>query len=374
MSENQIQFGVSDQPGYWGYANIKFRMMCVEKQLPFVKSMSVLSETPVSKLMEKHNVLSYEDRGDGDCISIMEKDGAYIWAARNGDDNAWTIMVAAKTLELADKKINSLKKLFVPIVAKEGTCPVKFWGDGEHGPNCTTRWLDVPSFEDIKHNYAASTVRKLQELVKNDLPEGGGKLILLHGVPGTGKTYAIRALINDWADRCTAHYILDPERFFDKASYMNSVLLGDNDPPARSKTAGKPRFDDEEEVAWKLIILEDAGELLAKDAKSRTGQGFARLLNITNGLIGQGLKILILITTNEPIEAVHEAVAREGRCLANIYFEPLASTEANKWLSNRGSGIKVDSDMTIADLYSLTTKRRKITNIIGKKKAGFVES
>jgi hypothetical protein len=374
MSDVSIGLQMHDNPGYWGQANLKFRGLVSANQLTFVKSMGVISRTPISKLLDKYECLSYESREGDDAIMIFKDGDAYIWANHNGEDDSWSLMVAAKTMEQVDSRIKALKKMMRPVIAKVGTSPVKFWGDGEHGPVCTTRWLDVPGFEKIDGNYSSNTSKKLKELINSELPESGGKLILLHGVPGTGKTYAIRALINDWGDRCTTHYILDPERFFDKASYMNAVLLGDNDAPPRAVSKhGKP-LEEEENGAWKLIILEDAGELLAKDAKTRTGQGFARLLNITNGLIGQGLRVLILITTNEPIEAVHEAVAREGRCLANIYFGPLSADEANNWLCKKSSSIKVEGDMTIADLYSIIMKRRKITNIPSRKKAGFLEA
>ena len=40
---------------------------------------------------------------------------------------------------------------------------------------------------------------------------------------------------------------------------------------------------------WKLLVLEDAGELLAADAHVRTGQALSRLLNVTDGLVGQAM-------------------------------------------------------------------------------------
>ncbi|WP_407664900.1 AAA family ATPase [Mycolicibacterium moriokaense] len=45
-------------------------------------------------------------------------------------------------------------------------------------------------------------------------PTDAGKLILLHGEPGTGKTTAIRALIRHLQCWCRAQYISDPERVF----------------------------------------------------------------------------------------------------------------------------------------------------------------
>ena len=47
-------------------------------------------------------------------------------------------------------------------------------------------------------------------------------------------------------------------------------------------------------------MLEDAGELICTSARSQTGQALSRLLNVADGLLGQGGRCLLLITTNEP--------------------------------------------------------------------------
>ena len=59
--------------------------------------------------------------------------------------------------------------------------------------------------------------------------------------------------------------------------------------------------DDDDDSGWRLLILEDTGELLALDARYQTGQGLSRLLNVVDGLIGQGLRVVVLVTTNEPL-------------------------------------------------------------------------
>ena len=154
----------------------------------------------------------------------------------------------------------------------------------------------------------------------------GGRLLLWHGIPGTGKTYALRALGWEWRTWCDFHYVTDPETFFGSSpAYMLDVLLGEDD-------------DDDEGGRWRLLILEDTGELLAADAKERTGQGLSRLLNVVDGLIGQGLRVLVLVTTNETLRSLHPAVSRPGRCASQIEFGAFAAEEAAEWLgAGRGS-------------------------------------
>jgi hypothetical protein len=111
--------------------------------------------------------------------------------------------------------------------------------------------------------------------------------------------------------------------------------------------------DGDAEGRARLLVLEDCDELISSTAKERSGQGLARLLNLTDGLLGQGLSLLVAITTNEPLAALHPAIARPGRCLAQIEVGLLTGSEARVWLgrdvldSVRGRGY------TLAELVSL---------------------
>lgn len=103
----------------------------------------------------------------------------------------------------------------------------------------------------------------------------------------------------------------------------------------------------------KLIVLEDAGELMSTAARLEAGQGLSRVLNLTDGLLGQGLDLMFLITTNEPLGSLHPAVTRPGRCLAEIEFAPRSVQEANGWLASRECSRRVAGSMPLADLYAV---------------------
>src|SRR5439155_9116525 len=102
---------------------------------------------------------------------------------------------------------------------------------------------------------------------------------------------------------------------------------------------------------WKILVVEDADELIRSDARKEAGASLGRLLNLTDGILGHGLRVLLLITTNEPMRGLHPAVVRPGRCLADVQFRPSTRREASDWLD--GVADAPAGDVTLAELYRL---------------------
>lgn len=226
----------------------------------------------------------------------------------------------------------------IEIDSERQEAPFGFWrADAQMGAVATYAKLAVPAWEEISGNYPPKTAARLERMVSRFRPGHGGRLLLWTGRPGTGKTYALKALAWEWRAWCSFHYITDPGAFLGGNPQYLMQLLTRPGPPTE----------------WKLVLLEDSGELLSADAKSRTGQGLSRLLNVVDGLIGHGFPTLVLVTTNEQIRTLHPAIARPGRCALHIEFEEFEEAEASAWLADRGLDADERRRRTLAELYAI---------------------
>jgi hypothetical protein len=260
------------------------------------------------------------------------------------------------------------------VTEKEHQTPIHFW-HLEKTAKRTIKTIQTPSWSDIASNYPVKVRDDLKSLIDLN-PENltGGKIILWRGLPGTGKTWCIRALTESWKSWCTSHYIIDLDNFLgDSVNYMLGLIAklhaldeddGDDDDMAVLESRKKK---------WNLLILEDAGEFVSYEAKAK-GSALTKLLNIGDGMLGQGMNLLILITTNQELEDIHEAVSRQGRCLSNLEFPKFDSKEARDWLKSHNFEGDVPPSLTLSDLYSVlpNAKRTVLNKTRQRKKMGFV--
>ena len=100
---------------------------------------------------------------------------------------------------------------------------------------------------------------------------------------------------------------------------------------------------------WRLVIAEDSDEYLRATARKEAGASLGRLLNLTDGILGDSHQVLVLLTTNEDVGRLHPALTRPGRCLARVEFAPFAPEEARRWLGDEANGEQQAS--TLAELF-----------------------
>ena len=252
--------------------------------------------------------------------------GANIEVVAASDDLAQSVLERAEDGAAAE------------LAADDPRVEIGFWHQTGTGAHRRELPIAAQPWEQIRRNYPAAAAESFDQLVALDGTAVSGRILLVHGPPGTGKTTALRSLAKQWREWCQLDFVLDPERLFASPGYLIEVIMG----------------DDDDEKPWRMLLLEDCDELIRPGAKAAAGQALSRLLNLTDGLLGQGRQVLVAITTNEDIARLHPAITRPGRCLAQIEVSRLPYEQATDWLGDvPGAGRVPGAGATLAELIAL---------------------
>ncbi|MFF2571639.1 DUF5925 domain-containing protein [Streptomyces sp. NPDC101191] len=304
---------------------------------PHVHSTTVDRVKPAATLLPAGAKLLRATKGDDRSSLLAEGEGWTVLVSRwsRGAD----VTVTATDAELAERilkeAVDGAKDEPEP---QPENVTMGFWYvSPRRGPHRTTRQIGAGTWEEIRPNYTAPVAEAMDRLMAVTPEDITGRLLLLHGPPGTGKTSALRTLARSWRDWCQVDCVLDPERLFGDVGYLMDIAIGEDEGSAKGR--------------WRLLLLEDCDELIRGEAKDAAGQALSRLLNLTDGLLGQGRNVLVAVTTNEDLERLHPAVVRPGRCLARIEVDRLTRSEAVAWLG-REEGVGRDG-ATLAELFAL---------------------
>ncbi len=273
---------------------------------------------PVGSVIER----TFEYRGDR---HVFVRSGDFVLRLETYA-NSVVVEVAAASLERAREVLESLRgRLEIPPPPCTTVRGCSWTRDGGQDR------LEVERVEwrGVERNYPATTREQLGALMgATSWSRPSGRLVFFHGQPGTGKTYALRALLTSWEPWCRPELVVDPDAAFRDASYLTRLI---NSEPGNDKA--------------RLLICEDLDDLITS---RRTG-GLERMLNLADGILGQDRDMVVLITTNVRTAELDAALLRPGRCMANVEFERFGLEEARVHL--RGRDFEVTAPMTLAELY-----------------------
>jgi len=213
--------------------------------------------------------------------------------------------------------------------------------DHEGAATSTTKRVFCPTWEEVGKNYLNTA--DIDRLMNMSLPSQDGKLILWHGEPGTGKTWLIRALARQWKEKMRTVFALEPEKFFGSGEALQMIVAAS-----------------EESEGGVLVVMEDSADLVLSESRAGYAWHIGRLLNMTDGIFGDGINPIFLITINEKVGGVDPAITRPGRCLQFREFLPFGRDPAIQWLMNHGMGrseasgkVNAGKGTTLAELYGI---------------------
>ena len=151
-------------------------------------------------------------------------------------------------------------------------------------------------------------------------------IILLHGLPGTGKTTYLRHLIGNMKK---------------KVLFVSPDIAGNlTNPEFMDLLLDNPNA---------VLVIEDA-ENIIMDRKYNPNSSVSNLLNISDGLLSDCLNVQVICTFNSALSYVDSALLRKGRLIAKYEFGKLSAAKAQK-LSNHLEFKKIITQpMTLAEV------------------------
>jgi len=184
-----------------------------------------VAETDLDWLADLGAELAHWRSGSGADVRVFEMHHATCSVQLRGDSAR--SMDAARTDDEADVALEAITACLTHAEPTDDEMPVAFWSaNGMGGGGCEVRTVAAPGWEDIRATQASAPRAALDRLMRVERPPGG-RLVLWHGEPGTGKTFALRALVRAWRPWCASHFITDPEDLLSGGSaYLLGCVLG----------------------------------------------------------------------------------------------------------------------------------------------------
>ena len=182
--------------------------------------------------------------------------------------------------------------------------------------------------------------RETDEVIRQRLNKKNDKgIVLLHGLPGTGKTTYLRYLIGKIKKRVL---FLSP-----------GIACNLMDPNIIEMLVNNPNT---------VVVIEDA-ENIIMDRRYNASSSVSNLLNISDGLLADFLNVQLICTFNNSLTLVDSALMRKGRLIAKYEFGKLGVSKAQRLSKHLGLNTTIDQPMTIAEIANPHEKEQPVSRV-----------
>jgi hypothetical protein len=318
--------------GKQGYLNIKQLFLQEFKHVPSISTISQI-DIPKAYQLIINNTFGNVKRKFEDCsynwerqinefankIMILEQ-GVIIHLTSYNEVQLFYCIENYAQIESILKQLSSIKK-----EVKTTDYEINILSKGSYGLELKTV-KTKPTFLDISkwYNDDFEAVHKtIVERLGNTNDKG---IVLLHGLPGAGKTTYIRYLLG-----CINKTIM----------FLPPNIAGElTNPEFIDLLVDNPNS---------VIVIEDA-ENIIMDRNITGSNSVSSLLNISDGLLSDFLNIQIVCTFNSALHTIDKALLRKGRLIAKYEFGRLTVDKAQALSTYIGKDTQVTKPMTIAEI------------------------
>jgi SpoVK/Ycf46/Vps4 family AAA+-type ATPase len=259
---------------------------------------------------------------------------------------------ASITIEGFDReKVKEVVALFNPLLKKKSQRKGRVCGVLKSMDSIVISDLGVTTGNFTAENYESKVVEDYKFLVKDLASKTPrGRLVVLNGKPGGGKSYFVRGLINDVEN---VVFVVVP-----------SSLIGHLSDPSFMPAILSLQ---EEEKSPIILILEDADAALLPRGTDNMST-ISDLLNYADGIIGNIVDMRIIATTNAKKMEIEPALLRKGRLSREINISHISPEQAKKIFArlveeelNTITNLpdELNKPMILADIYDLAWTHRE---------------
>lgn len=225
----------------------------------------------------------------------------------------------------ADETVLQIQKMAQQLVRKRRTQEINMITKGDDE-------LELSSM-DIKRTrldlplYYNDDFIPVDELIRKRLNKQNDKgIVLLHGLPGTGKTTYLRYLVGKIKKRV----LFMPPDMAQQIGNPDLVKLLTDNPNS-------------------VLVIEDAENIIMQRSAGHSST-VSNLLNISDGLMSDFLNVQLICTFNSPVSAIDTALMRKGRLIARYEFGKLPIEKAQKLSDKLGYKTRIDNPMSLAEI------------------------
>jgi hypothetical protein len=224
---------------------------------------------------------------------------------------------------------------------KEDSCNLIYISVDSRG-NINKQLIPINKCEvNIQENYNDDCpYNKIEEHLSKD----ESSIMLLYGIPGSGKTYLLRKLILEHPE--LRFYWLDSSMFNMISSTEFSLFL------TKCKNG--------------IFILEDCERVIQSREDSHNIL-ITPLLELSSGLIGGSLGLKFICTFNTDLKNVDPALQRKGRCSISYEFKKLNKNKVQALWDKLGIKRTATEDLALCDVLNV----EEDNGVVKKKKIGF---
>lgn len=215
---------------------------------------------------------------------------------------------------------------------------------GQHGFELEDLDIKIAHTDEIIQSNYNDDFSKADLKIKTCIDDDNKGLILLHGIPGSGKTSYIKHLIT-------------------RKSHRKIVYI----PPHLATSIASPNFISfvKNELSNSVLVIEDAEQILiSRESTDSHKEAVANILNMTDGILADALNIMIICTFNVEMQYIDNALKRKGRMLLEYRFNELTADKTEALTQQLYGKSANGKSMPLSDIFNLDFEQIRPAEVV----------